>query len=67
MEDERSTDEELLLAAIALVKSIETDGLDFVPCVAAVYDALKQAEARPTPAEKAIPALSGWAFALLRR
>jgi len=45
----RSSDEQLLLIAIALVKAAETDGPNFVYEVAAVFQALKQNEASPTP------------------
>ena len=40
----RSSDEQLLLIAIALVKAAETDGPNFVHEVAAVFQALKQNE-----------------------
>ena len=40
----RSSDEQLLLIAIALVKAAETDGPNFVYEVAAVFQALKQNE-----------------------
>jgi hypothetical protein len=45
----RSSDEQLLLIAIALVKAAETDGPNFVYEVAAVFQALKQNEASRTP------------------
>ena len=45
----RSSDEQLLLIAIALVKAAETDGPNFVYEVAAVFHALKQNEESRTP------------------
>ena len=45
----RSSDEQLLMIAIALVKAAETDGPNFVYEVAAVFQALKQNEESRTP------------------
>jgi hypothetical protein len=36
----RLTEDDLLLAAISIVKAAEQDGADFVPNVAAVYEEL---------------------------
>ena len=40
VEARRLTDDELLLAAISIVKAAQEDGADFVPNVATVFEAL---------------------------
>ena len=40
VEARRLTDDELLLAAISIVKAAQKDGADFVPNVATVFEAL---------------------------